>query len=87
MSSHFVPIRHELFLSVLRVIALSRVTYKKMMQNLVWATAYNVIAIPATAGAFVHWGITLPMSIGALAMNLSTVIVAVNAQFLRHFRL
>jgi Cu2+-exporting ATPase len=72
---------------VLRVIALSRITYKKMMQNLVWATAYNVIAIPAAAGAFVRWGITLPMSIGALAMNLSTVIVAVNAQFLRHFRL
>jgi Cu2+-exporting ATPase len=72
---------------VLRVIALSRITYKKMMQNLMWATAYNVIAIPAAAGAFVHWGITLPMSIGALAMNLSTVIVAVNAQFLRHFRL
>lgn len=72
---------------VLRVIALSRITYKKMVQNLVWATAYNMIAIPAAAGAFVHWGITLPMSIGALAMNLSTVIVAVNAQVLRHFRL
>jgi len=72
---------------VLRVIALSRITYKKMMQNLVWATAYNVIALPAAAGAFVHWGLTLPMSIGALAMNLSTVIVAVNAQFLRQFTL
>jgi len=57
------------------------------MQNLVWATAYNVIALPAAAGAFVHWGLTLPMSIGALAMNLSTVIVAVNAQFLRQFTL
>jgi Cu2+-exporting ATPase len=44
-------------------------------------------AIPAAAGAFVHWGLTLPMSIGALAMNLSTVIVAVNAQFLRQFTL
>jgi len=55
MSSHFVPIRHELFLSVLRVIALSRITYKKMMQNLVWATAYNVIAIPAAVGAFVSF--------------------------------
>jgi Cu2+-exporting ATPase len=59
------------------VIALSCITYKKMMQNLVWATPYNVIAIPAAAGAFVRWGITLPMSIGALAMNLSTVILAV----------
>jgi len=57
------------------------------MQNLVWATAYDVIAIAAAAGAFLHWGITFPMSLGALAMNLSTVIVAVNAQFLRHLRL
>ena len=57
------------------------------MQNLVSATAYNVIAIPAAAGAFVHWGITLPMGIGALAMNLPSLIVALNAQFLRHFRL
>jgi len=71
---------------VLRVIAVTRITYKKMVQSLVWATPYNVIAIPAAAGAFVHWGITLPRSIGALAMNLSTAIVALNAQFLRHFR-
>jgi Cu2+-exporting ATPase len=58
-----------------------------MVQNLGWATAYNVIAIPAAAGVFVHWGIGLPMSVGALAMNLSTVIVAVNAQLLRHLPL
>jgi P-type Cu2+ transporter len=45
------------------------------MQNLVSATAYNVIAIPAAAGAFMHWGVTLAMSIGASAMDLSTVIV------------
>ena len=69
------------------VIALSRITYKKVMPNLVWATPYNVIAIPAATGAFVHQGITLPMSIGAIATNLSTVIVAVNAQFLGYFRL
>lgn len=72
---------------VVRAIALSRGSYKKMVQNLVWATAYNMIAIPAAAGAFVHWGISLPMSVGALAMNLSTVIVAVNAQFLNHLKL
>ena len=52
------------------VIALSCITYKKMMQNLVWATPYNVIAIPAAAGAFVRWGITLTMSLGALVINL-----------------
>jgi P-type Cu2+ transporter len=72
---------------VVRVILLSRATYRKMVQNLVWATAYNVIAIPAAAGAFVHWGIALPMSVGAIAMNLSTVIVAVNAQLLRRLKL
>ena len=69
---------------VVRAIKLSRATYRTMVQNLGWATAYNVIAIPAAAGVFVHWGIGLPMSVGALAMNLSTVIVAVNAQLLRH---
>ncbi|MFL6304776.1 MAG: heavy metal translocating P-type ATPase [Candidatus Sulfotelmatobacter sp.] len=72
---------------VVRAIKLSRATYRKMVQNLGWATAYNVIAIPAAAGVFVHWGIGLPMSVGALAMNLSTVIVAVNAQLLRHLQL
>jgi Cu2+-exporting ATPase len=72
---------------VVRAIKLSRATYRKMVQNLGWAIAYNVIAIPAAAGVFVHWGIGLPMSVGALAMNLSTVIVAVNAQFLRHLPL
>jgi Cu2+-exporting ATPase len=72
---------------VVRAIKLSRATYRKMVQNLGWATAYNVIAIPAAAGVFVHWGIALPMSVGALAMNLSTVIVAVNAQLLRRLNL
>jgi Cu2+-exporting ATPase len=72
---------------VVRAIKLSQATYRKMVQNLGWATAYNVIAIPAAAGVFVHWGIALPMSVGALAMNLSTVIVAVNAQLLRRLPL
>jgi Cu2+-exporting ATPase len=72
---------------VVRAIKLSRATYRKMVQNLGWATAYNVIAIPAAAGVFVHWGVGLPMSVGALAMNLSTVIVALNAQLLRHLPL
>jgi P-type Cu2+ transporter len=72
---------------VVRAIKLSRATYRKMVQNLGWATAYNVIAIPAAAGLFVHWGIAFPMGVGALAMNLSTVIVAVNAQLLRRLPL
>jgi len=72
---------------VVRAIELSRATYRKMVQNLVWATGYNLVAIPAAAGVFVHWGIALPMSVGALAMNLSTVIVAVNAQLLRRLKL
>ena len=72
---------------VIRMITLSRATYRKMVQNLIWATAYNAVAIPAAAGVFVHWGFTLPMSVGAAAMNLSTVIVAVNALFLRGAKL
>lgn len=68
-------------------IELSRASYRKMVQNLVWATGYNVIAIPVAAGVLVPWGIDLPMAAGALAMSLSTVIVAVNAQLLRGLRL
>ena len=71
---------------VVRVIELSRATYRKMVQNLLWATAYNLIAIPAAAGLFIRWRITLPMSVGALAMNLSTIIVALNAQLLRRLK-
>jgi len=58
-----------------------------MVQNLVWATGYNLIAIPAAAGMFIHWKIDLPMSVGAMAMNLSTIIVALNAQLLRRLKL
>jgi Cu2+-exporting ATPase len=72
---------------VVGAIELSRATYRKMIQNLVWATAYNLIAIPAAAGLFVRWGVELPMSVGAVAMNSSTIIVAVNAQFLRRLKL
>jgi Cu2+-exporting ATPase len=72
---------------VVRAIELSRATYRKMVQNLLWATVYNLIAIPAAAGIFIPWGIELPMSVGAMAMNLSTVIVALNAQLLRRLKL
>jgi Cu2+-exporting ATPase len=72
---------------VVGAIELSRATYRKMVQNLVWATAYNVVAIPVAAGLFVHWGFDLPMSVGAVAMSLSTIIVAANAQLLRGLKL
>jgi Cu2+-exporting ATPase len=58
-----------------------------MIQNLVWATAYNLVAIPVAAGVLVPWGIDLPMAVGAIAMSLSTIIVAANAQLLRRLRL
>ena len=72
---------------VVGAIELSRATYRKMIQNLVWATAYNLVAIPVAAGVFVHWGLDLPMSVGAAAMSLSTIIVAANAQLLRRLNL
>src|ERR1700676_3306634 len=72
---------------VVGAIELSRATYRKMIQNLVWATAYNLVAIPVAGGLFVHWGFDLPMSVGAVAMSLSTIIVAANAQFLRRLKL
>jgi len=68
-------------------IELSRATYRKMIQNLVWATAYNIVAIPVAAGLLVRWGVDLPMSVGAVAMSLSTIIVAVNTQLLRRLKL
>jgi Cu2+-exporting ATPase len=72
---------------VVGAIELSRATYRKMIQNLVWATAYNLVAIPVAAGLFVHWGVDLPMSVGAIAMSLSTIVVAANAQLLRRVKL
>ena len=72
---------------VVGAIELSRATYRKMIQNLVWATAYNLVAIPVAGGLFVHWGVNLPMSIGAVAMSLSTIVVAANAQLLRRLKL
>jgi len=71
---------------VVGAIELSRATYRKMIQNLVWATAYNLVAIPVAAGLFVRRGFDLPMSVGAIAMSLSTIIVAANAQLLRRLQ-
>jgi Cu2+-exporting ATPase len=73
--------------SVIGVIDLSRATYAKMVQNLVWATAYNLIAIPVAAGVFAFAGLTLPPAGAAVAMSLSTIIVAANAQLLRRLDL
>ena len=72
---------------VVAAIELSRATYTKMVQNLVWATGYNLVAIPVAMGIFVPWGIDISMAAGAIAMSLSTVIVAANAQLLRRVRL
>ena len=72
---------------VVGAIVLSRATYAKMVQNLVWATAYNLVAIPVAAGILVPWGLDLPMAVGAIAMSASTIIVAANAQLLRRLRL
>jgi Cu2+-exporting ATPase len=72
---------------VVGAIELSRASYRKMIQNLVWATGYNLVAIPVAAGVLVPWGIDLPMAVGAIAMSVSTIIVAANAQLLRGLRL
>jgi Cu2+-exporting ATPase len=72
---------------VVGAIELSRATYRKMIQNLVWATAYNLIAIPVAAGVLIRWRLDLPMSVGAIAMSMSTIIVALNAQLLRRLKL
>jgi Cu2+-exporting ATPase len=69
------------------VIRLSRASYRKMWQNLVWAAGYNIIAIPVAAGAFVWAGITMPPAVAAILMSLSTVVVAINAQLLRRVQL
>jgi len=70
-------------LDVVAIVQLSRATYRKMMQNLVWATGYNVVAIPLAAGALYAWGVLLTPALGAVLMAASTVIVAINARLLR----
>jgi Cu2+-exporting ATPase len=65
---------------VVKAVALSKITRKKMFQNLAWATGYNIAAIPIAAGALYQYGILLPPAIGALVMSLSTIIVAFNSR-------
>jgi Cu2+-exporting ATPase len=69
------------------IIELSEATYTKMIQNLVWATAYNLLAIPIAAGVFAFAGLNLPPAAAAVAMSASTIIVAANAQLLRRLDL
>ena len=68
---------------VAALIALSKNTYRKMVQNLFWATGYNAVAIPLAAGALYAWGVVLSPAVGAVLMSASTVIVAINARMLR----
>jgi Cu2+-exporting ATPase len=67
---------------VTAIMALARATYRKMVQNLIWATAYNVVAIPLAAGVLYRTGFVMSPAAGAALMALSTVIVAINARFL-----
>jgi P-type Cu2+ transporter len=73
--------------AVLDVIRLSQASYRKMVQNLVWAAGYNVVAIPVAAGVLAWAGITLAPAVGAVLMSISTIVVALNAQLLRRLRL
>ncbi|MEJ2557189.1 MAG: copper-translocating P-type ATPase [Anaerolineae bacterium] len=70
-------------LDAVKIVSLSRASYRKMVQNLIWAAGYNVIALPLAAGVLAPIGILLSPAVGALLMSLSTVIVAINAQLLR----
>ena len=72
---------------VLRIIGLSRASYRKMVQNLWWAAGYNIIAIPLAAGVLSHWGLVMSPAAGAVLMSASTIIVALNAQLLRRVTL
>ena len=74
-------------LDVVKIFELSRATYRKMIQNLIWATGYNVIALPLAAGVLAPVGIILSPAVGALLMSISTLVVAINAQLLRRVKL
>ncbi len=72
---------------VVKVIKLSKATYKKMVQNLIWGAGYNIFAIPLAAGVLYGSGFLLAPALGAVLMSLSTVVVAINAQLLRKEKL
>lgn len=70
-------------LDVVGILKLSRATFKKMVQNLIWATAYNVVALPLAAGVLYYQGVVISPAAGAVLMSLSTIIVAINARLLK----
>jgi len=70
-------------LDAVSIVGLSRVTYRKMVQNLSWATGYNTFAIPLAAGILYRYGVLLTPAAGAILMSVSTVIVAINSRFLK----
>ena len=72
---------------VAKTVRLSRATYRKMVQNLWWATGYNVVALPLAAGVLAPIGIELSPAAGAALMAISTIVVAINAQTLRTAKL
>jgi P-type Cu2+ transporter len=74
-------------LDVVGALRLARATYRKMVQNLLWATGYNTVTLPLAAGAAYAWGLLLSPAVGAIFMSASTVIVAVNAMLLRRLEL
>jgi P-type Cu2+ transporter len=74
-------------LDVVKIFALSRASYSKMIQNLWWAAGYNIVALPLAAGILAPWNILISPAVGALLMSVSTIIVALNAQLLRRARL
>ena len=74
-------------LDVVKIFKLSRASYRKMIENLAWASGYNIVALPLAAGVLAWAGVLLSPAVGAILMSLSTVIVAINAQFLRRMDL
>ena len=68
---------------IVAIVRLSRAGYRKMVQNLIWASGYNIVALPLAAGVLAPWGIVLSPAIGAILMSVSTIVVAANAQLLR----
>ncbi len=73
--------------AVLSMLDLSRASYRKMWQNLIWATGYNIISVPLAAGVLAFAGVVLSPAAGAVLMSVSTIVVALNAQLLRRLKL
>jgi Cu2+-exporting ATPase len=71
---------------VVDILTLSRAGYRKMLQNLAWATGYNVVGLPLAAGVLAGVGFLIPPAVGAVVMSVSTIVVALNAQLLRRLR-